>query len=95
MIVSRTCSQRFIGFNGADAVDLRHVKLDERRKTASQQSVHDQTVSLQSGPTEILQSEPLFETKLCITPLFERRLASEDHPSSNYELNHDRRSRQF
>jgi hypothetical protein len=48
------------------------VFLDERRKTASQQSVHDQTVSLWGftpwGPSEILQSELLLENLARSTP---------------------------
>ena len=33
--------------------------------------IYNETQNLHSLLTEILQSEPLFETKVCITPLFD------------------------
>jgi hypothetical protein len=38
---------------------------------------------------------PSLRQRCASRPCSTRRLASEDHPSSNYELNHDRRSRHF
>jgi hypothetical protein len=53
------------------------------------------TVGAQWISVEISETEPLAETKCASHPCSTWRFASDDHPSSSYELNHGRRSRHF